>query len=130
MAKLWQFLQGHLKPAFSKKKWKGATKENVSKIAQKTPRLKGPKGFWRKCHFPLISMHLKTKDWEKLWRKKRLKECPNCQVMANFERSPKTRVFSKRANGGPKEIFKKSPNNKPSLKRPKSTLAQMALSSI
>ena len=33
MAKLWKFLQGHPKPAFSEKV-QGRTKENLSKIAQ------------------------------------------------------------------------------------------------
>ena len=76
------------------RKWKGGTKGNFSKIAQKKrPRLKGPKGFWRKWHYPVISMRLNTKDWERFWREKRFKECPNCQVMAIFERSPKTRIF-------------------------------------
>ena len=48
---------------------------------------------------------------------------------AIFAMSPKTRIFCKSANGGPREIFQKSPKKRPSLKRPKSTLAQMALSS-
>ena len=34
-AKLWEFSQGHPKPAFSKKKSEGGTKGNFSKIAQK-----------------------------------------------------------------------------------------------
>ena len=37
MARLWQFLQGHPKPAFSKKVQTG-TKRNFSKIAQKVAR--------------------------------------------------------------------------------------------
>ena len=49
--------------------------------------------------------------------------------MAIFARSPKSRIFLKSANGGPREIFQKSPKKMASLKRPKSTLAQMALSS-
>ena len=42
---------------------------------------------------------------------------------------PKTRISCKSANGGPKEIFKKSAEKYPSFERPKSTLAQMALAS-
>ena len=49
--------------------------------------------------------------------------------MAIFARSPKSRIFLKSANGGPREIFQKSPKKMASLKRPKSALAQMALSS-
>ena len=74
-------------------------------------------------------MHLKWKDWRKVWRKQGIQKCPNGQVMAIFARSPKIRIFRKSANGGPREIFQKSPKKMPSLKRPKSTLAQMALSS-
>ena len=89
MAKLWQFLQGHPKPAFFEKVERG----DQGRFFKKSPRLKGKKGFWRKWHYPLISMHLKTKDWERLWPKKRLKECPNFQAMAIFAWSPKTRIF-------------------------------------
>ena len=90
------------------KKWKGGTKENFSKIAQKNPPFERPKTILAERHYPLFSMHLKNKDWERFWRKKLLKECRNGQVMANFARSPKTRIFRKSANGGPREIFKKS----------------------
>ena len=42
---------------------------------------------------------------------------------------PKPAFSKKRAKGGPREIFQKSPKKQPSFERPKSTLAQMALSS-
>ena len=89
-------------------------------------------------------MLLKCKDWTKFRRKQRPQKYPNCQVMAIFARSPKTRIFiflmvfagspktrifCKSAKGGPRKIFQKSPKKKPSFERPKSTLAQMALSS-
>ena len=61
--------------------------------AKSSLRLKGPKALWRKWHYPLNSMQLKTKNWGRFWREKRLKECPNCQVMAIFAWSPKTRIF-------------------------------------
>ena len=109
MAKLWQFLQGHPKPAFSEKVERGDQGKFFKNRPKSSPRLKGPKGFWRKWHYPLISMHLKTKDCERIWRKKRLKECLNCQVMAIFAWSQKTRIFSKSLKEGPREIFQKSP---------------------
>ena len=60
MAKLWQFLKGHPKPAFSEKVKRGGTKGNFSKIVQKEALArKGPIALWRKWHYPLISMHLK-----------------------------------------------------------------------
>ena len=58
MAKLWQFLQGHPKPAFSEKVQRGK-KENLFKnLSKSAPRLKGLTALWRKWHYPLFSMHL------------------------------------------------------------------------
>ena len=74
-------------------------------------------------------MHLKCKDWRRFWRKKQIHKCPNGHVMAIQARSPKTRIFLKSAKGGPGAIFQKSPKKQPSFERPKSTLAQMVLSS-
>ena len=48
--------------------------------------------------------------------------------MAILARSPKSRIFWKSAKGGRREIFEKSAKGMPSLKRPKSSLAQMSLS--
>ena len=74
-------------------------------------------------------MHLKCKDLKRFTRKQRLQKCSIGHVMAILARSPKTRIFWKSANGGPRETFQKSPKKMPSLKRPKSTLAQLKLSS-
>ena len=126
MARLWQFLQGHPKPAFSEK----VQKRDQGKFFKN--RLegcwKGQKALWRKGHYPLISMHLKTKDWKMFRRKQRPQRCPNGQVMAIFGRSPKTRMFGKKAKRRPRETFKKSPKKYPSLQRAKSTLVKMSLS--
>ena len=116
------------KPAFSEKVQRGDQGKFFKNCPKSSPRLKGPKALWRKWHYPLIRMHLTCKDWKRFWRKQRLQKCPNGQVIAIFARSPKIRSFLKSANGGPREIFQKSPKKMPSLKRPKSTLAQMALS--
>ena len=89
MAKLLQVLQGQPKPAFPEKVERG----DQGKFFKKSPRLKGKKGFWRKWHYPLISMHLNCKDWKTFWRKQRLQKCPNSQVMAILARSPKSRIF-------------------------------------
>ena len=58
MAKLWQFWQGHPKPAFSKKRAKGGPREIFQKSPKNYPRLEGPKALWRNLHSTLISMHL------------------------------------------------------------------------
>ena len=116
-------------PHFLKKCRRG-TKGNMFKNRPKRcSRLKGPKALWCKWHYPLNSMRLKCKHWRRFRRKQHLQKCPNGQVIAIFASSPKTRIFWKSAKGGPREIFQKSPRRKPSLKRPKSTVAQMALSS-
>ena len=67
---------------------------------------------------------------EKILRQKRGSKSSRMTKLGQFwQGRPKTRIFWKTAKGGPKEIFQKSPKKMPSLKRPKSTLAQMALSS-
>ena len=129
MAKLWQFREGHPKPAFSEKLQRGDQKKFFKNRPKSSPLLKGPTALWPKWHYPLISMQFKWKDWTKFWRKKQLQKFPNGQGMAIFARSPKTRIFWKSLKGGRREIFQKSPGNKPSFEWPKSPLGQMALSS-
>ena len=108
MAEVWQFLQGHPKPAFSYKVQRGDQEKFFKNRQKSSHRLKGPKARFRKWHYPLIKMHLQIKDRRKFRRKQRLQKCPNDQVMAIFARSPKIRNICKSANGGPREIFKKS----------------------
>ena len=93
------------------------------------PSWKGPKSLRRKCHYPLISMRLKCKDWTRYRRTQRLQTWPNGLVMAIFGRSPKTCIFWKKAKGRARETFKKSPKTYPSLQRDKRTLAKISLSS-
>ena len=107
MARLWQFTQGHPKPAFPETVQTGDQGKFFKNRPKSCPRLKGPKALWRKWHYPLISMHLNCKDWRRFWRKQRLQKCPNGQVMAIFARSPKTRIFWKSAKGGSKGNFSK-----------------------
>ena len=116
MAKLWQFLQGHPKPAFSEKVQRGDQGKFFKNRPKSSLRLKGPKALWRKLNYTLIKMHLKCKDWKRFWRKKRLQKCPNGQVMAIIARSPNTRIFWKSAKRGPREIFQKSPKGSLRLK--------------
>ena len=93
MAKLWQFSQGHPKPAFSEKVQRGDQGKFVKNGLKSSPRLKGPKAHWRKWHCRLNSTHLTCKDWTNFSRKQRLQKCPNGQVMAIFARSFKTSIF-------------------------------------
>ena len=116
MAKLWQFRQGHPKPAFSEKVQRGDEEEFFKDRPKNSPQLKKPTALWPKWHYPLISMQLKCKDWTKLWRKKKLQKCLKRQVMAIFERSPKTRVFQKSAKGGPRKFLRNGTKSSPRLK--------------
>ena len=50
--------------------------------------------------------------------------------MVIFARSPKTRIFSKSAKGGPREIFRKTPKRRPRLKGPKPLLRKWHYPSI
>ena len=99
MAKLWQFSEGHPKPAFSEKVQWGHQKNFFKNLPKSSPCLKGLKALWHKWHYPPISTHLTCKDWKRFWREKRLQKCPNGQVMDIFARSPKSRIFWKSANG-------------------------------
>ena len=116
MANLWQFEEGHPKPAFSEKVQRGDQKKFFKNGPKSSPHLKGPTALWRKCNYPLISMQLKCKDWTKFWRKKALQNCPNGQGMEILAGSPKTSIFWKSLKGGRREIFQKSPKSSPRLK--------------
>ena len=48
MAKLWQFLQGHPKPAFSEKVQMGDQEKFFKNRPNRSPRLKGPTALLRK----------------------------------------------------------------------------------
>ena len=119
MANLWQFSQGHPKPAFSEKLQRGYAGKFFKNRLKSSLRLKGSKALWRKLHDPLFSMHLKCKDWKGFWRKQRLQSCPNGQVTSIFARSPKIRIFWKSAKGVPNEISQNLPKSSPPSNGPK-----------
>ena len=107
MAKLWQLLQGHPKHAFSEKVKRGEQGKFFKNPPKNSPRLKGPKERWRKCHYPLISMHLNCKDWRRFWRKQRLQKCLNgrdTEIFARFTQNPH---FLKKCKGETKGNFSK-----------------------
>ena len=129
MAKVWQFSQGHPKPASSQKVKRGEQDKFFKNRLRSSPRLKSPTALWRKLHYNLIKMHLKWKDWRRCCRKRLLRKSPNGQVSANFARLPET-TFSKKVQRGDQEkFFKNHPNSSPRLKIPKKILRQMVLSS-
>ena len=118
MAKPWQFLQGHPKPAFSEKVERGDQGKFFKNLQQSSPCYKGPKALWRKLNYSLIKILLKWKDWRIFWRTQRLQKCQNGQVMAIIARSPKTRLFRKSAKGNEEKFFKNRLKSSPRLKSP------------
>ena len=114
--KLWQFLQGHPKPAFSEKVQRGDQGKFFKNRPKSSPRLKDPKAHWRNWLYPLIFTRLKCQHWKTFWRKQRLQNCPNGQVMAIFGRSPKSRIFWKSAKRDQRKFFNNRPKRCPRWK--------------
>ena len=111
MAKLWQFLRGHSKPAFSEKVQKGAPREIFFKNRLKRkPRLKGRKTLLRKWYYPLLIMHLKGKDW----RSARMAK------LSHFSQGDPKPAFSEKLQRGDQGKFLKNrPKSSLRLKGPK-----------
>ena len=65
MATLWQFRQGHRKPAFSEKVQREDQGKFFKNRPESSPRLNGLRALWRKWHYPPITMHLKCKVWRR-----------------------------------------------------------------
>ena len=107
MAKLWQFLEGHPKPAFSEKVQRGDQEKFFKNRPESSPRFNGPTALWRKCHYNLYSMQLKCKDWTTFRRKQRFQKCRIAKLWQFRQGHPKPAFSEKSAKGGPREIFKK-----------------------
>ena len=84
------------------KKCKGGTKGNFSKIAQKAALVLKAQMHWRKCHYPLISMHLKCKDWKGFWGKKAAPKVPEWPSDCNFCKVTQNPHFLKKCKRGTK----------------------------
>ena len=93
-------LQGHPKPAFSKKVQRGDQEKFLKSRPKSSPRLKGLKALWRKWHYPLISMHLKCKDCKRFCRKKRLQRVSEWPSYGNFPKVTQNPYFVKKGKGG------------------------------
>ena len=100
MAKLWQFGQGHPKAAFSENVQRGDEEKFFKVPPKNSPHLKGPTALWPKWHYPVISMHLKCKDWKRFWRKKRLQKVPQWPSYCNFCKVTQKPHFLKKCKGG------------------------------
>ena len=116
MAKLWQFSQGHPRPAFSEKVKRGDRGKLLKNRPKSSRRLKDAKAPWHKWYYPLIYIHLNCKDWKRFWPKQRLLNCPNGQVMAIFACHPKAAFCEKVQRGDQGKFFKNRPKSSPRLK--------------
>ena len=73
-------------------------------------------------------MHLKGKDWRRFRGERAAPKVSERPSYNNFRKVIQNRHFLKKCKGGTKGNFQKSSQKYPSFERPKSTLAQRALS--
>ena len=95
------------KDALALKAQKHSRPNHIKNRLESSLRLKFSKALWRKQHYPLISMHLKCKDWTRFGCIHRLQKCPNGQVIIIFARSLKTRTLVKKCKRGTDTNFSK-----------------------
>ena len=107
MAKLWQFLQGHPKPAFSEKVQRGDQGKFFKNRPKSSPRLKGPKALLRKWHYSLICMHLNCKDWRRFWGKQAAPKVPEWPSYGNLGKVTQNPHFLKKEQRGDQGKFSK-----------------------
>ena len=116
MAKLWQFLEGHPKPAFSEKVQRGDQEKFFKNRPESSPRFNGPNPSGAnviipKLH-PLIMQRLK-----KILAQKAAPKLPEWPSYGNFGRvTPKSAFSKKRAKGDQGKFVKNRPKSSPRLK--------------
>ena len=94
---------------FSEKVQRGDQRKFFKNLPKSRPPLKGPKAHLRKWHYPLISMHLKGKDWRRFWGKKAAPKVPEWPSYGNFGKVTQNPHFLKKCEGGTKGTFSKIP---------------------
>ena len=92
MTKLFQFLQGHQKPAFSEKVRRGDQGKFLKNHPNSSPRLKTLKALAQMALSSNLNA-LKVEKLKKILAQSAAQKFPNGQVMVLFARSPKTRIF-------------------------------------
>ena len=76
------------------------------------------KALWRKWHFPLMSMHLKCKDWRRYKRKRRLKTARMAKLWLFWEGHTQPALSEKVQRGDQEKFFKNRPNSSPCFNGP------------
>ena len=102
-----KFRKVTLNPDFSEKVERGDQGKFFKNRPKSSPCLKGPKALWRKWHYPLISMHLKCKDWRRFWGKKAAPKVPEWPSYGNLSKVTQNPRFLKKCKGGTKRNFSK-----------------------
>ena len=119
MAKLWQFLRGHSKPAFSQKV-QGADQGKFFKNRPKSkPRLKRRKALLRKWYYPLIIMHLGTRTGEDFGANSGFKSARMAKLWQFSQGHPKPTFSEKVQRGDQGKFFENRPKSSLRLKGPK-----------
>ena len=117
MAKFWQFSQGLPKSTFPETVQMGDQGKFVKHGPKSSPRLKGPKALRRKWHYALISMHLKCKDWKKIFGEKYGSRSARIEKLRQFSQGHPKPAFSKKVQRGDQgKFFKNRPKSSPCLK--------------
>ena len=110
MTKLWEFWQGHPKPAFSEKVRRGDQGKFFKNRPKSRTRFEGPRALWRKWHYPLISTHLQCKSaktGEDLGAKSGYKSARMAKLWQFSQGHPKL-AFSEKEQRGDQEKFIKN----------------------
>ena len=119
MAKLWQFWQGHPKPACSEEVQRGDQEKFFKNRPKSSPGLKGLKARWRRKHYPLITILLKCKHRRNYGTKSGSKRARIAKLWQFSQGQPKLAFFENVPKGEQGKFFKNRPKSSPRLKGPK-----------
>ena len=110
MAKLWQFLQGHPKPAYSEKVQRGNQGKFFKNRPKSSPRLKSQQHSGANVIILYIVSTCNAKTEEDFGTKGGSKYARMAKLWKFWQGHPKPAFSKKRAKEGPREICQKSPN--------------------
>ena len=131
MAKLWQFRQGHPKPAFSKKRAKGTPREIFQKSPKKEPSLKKPKKTLRQMALSFYKYALIASRLETILAQNAAPKVPEWQSYGKFRTVTLNQHFSEKEERGDQgKFFKNRQKSSPCLKGPKALWRKLNYSLI
>ena len=107
LAKLWQFLQGHPKPAFSKKVQRGDKEKFFKNRPKSSPRLEGPKHFCGNGIILKLACSISAKTGEDFGAEGESKTARMAKLWQFLQGHPKPAFSEKKCKGGTKGNFSK-----------------------